>query len=99
MDYAKESLKRHYDWRGKLSVVPKMTVESREDLSLAYTPGVAQPVAELDLLGGGASDFIRVQGHGAPSPCPFYRQRQGLGPFEGPEVHVDPPLLRQTVEG
>ena len=47
MDYAKESLKLHYQWKGKLSVVPKMAVESREDLSLAYTPGVAQPCLEI----------------------------------------------------
>ena len=47
MDYAKESLKRHYEWRGKLSVVPKMPVKSKEDLSLAYTPGVAQPCLEI----------------------------------------------------
>ena len=47
MDYAKESLRLHYEWKGKLSVVPKMAVESREDLSLAYTPGVAQPCLEI----------------------------------------------------
>ena len=47
MDYAKESLKLHYQWKGKLSIVPKMAVESREDLSLAYTPGVAQPCLEI----------------------------------------------------
>ncbi|MFV0414680.1 MAG: NADP-dependent malic enzyme, partial [Oscillospiraceae bacterium] len=43
MDYAAESLKKHYEWRGKLETVPKMPVASRQDLSLAYTPGVAQP--------------------------------------------------------
>ncbi len=43
MDYAKESLKRHAQWKGKLSVTPKMEIKSREDLSLAYTPGVAAP--------------------------------------------------------
>ena len=47
MDYAKESLRLHYEWKGKLSVVPKMAVESKEDLSLAYTPGVAQPCLEI----------------------------------------------------
>lgn len=47
MDYAKESLKKHYEWRGKLSVVPKMKIETKEDLSLAYTPGVAQPCLEI----------------------------------------------------
>ncbi|MDR1612690.1 MAG: NADP-dependent malic enzyme [Planctomycetota bacterium] len=43
MDYATESLKLHYQWRGKLDIVPKMSVSSRDDLSLAYTPGVARP--------------------------------------------------------
>lgn len=47
MDYAKESLKKHYEWRGKLETMPKMPVASREDLSLAYTPGVAQPCLEI----------------------------------------------------
>jgi malate dehydrogenase (oxaloacetate-decarboxylating) len=43
MDYAKESLRLHREWRGKLETVPKMAVSSREELSLAYTPGVAEP--------------------------------------------------------
>jgi len=47
MNYAEESLKRHYQWRGKLETVPKMSVSTREDLSLAYTPGVAQPCLEI----------------------------------------------------
>ena len=47
MDYAKESLKKHYEWRGKLETVPKMEVKTREELSLAYTPGVAQPCLEI----------------------------------------------------
>ena len=47
MDYAKESLRLHYQWRGKLSTVPKMEVDSKQALSLAYTPGVAQPCLEI----------------------------------------------------
>ena len=47
MDYAAESLKLHYQWRGKLDTVPKMEVKDREALSLAYTPGVAQPCLEI----------------------------------------------------
>ncbi|MDR1317781.1 MAG: NAD-dependent malic enzyme [Spirochaetales bacterium] len=47
MDYAKESLKKHYQWRGKLQTVPKMPVATKDDLSLAYTPGVAQPCLEI----------------------------------------------------
>ena len=47
MNYAEESLKKHYEWHGKLSIVPKMSVKTKEDLSLAYTPGVAQPCLEI----------------------------------------------------
>lgn len=43
MDYMKESLKKHYEWKGKLEVVSRASVGSAEDLSLAYTPGVAAP--------------------------------------------------------
>jgi len=47
MDYAKESLRLHGEWKGKLDIVPKMSVATKEDLSLAYTPGVAQPCLEI----------------------------------------------------
>lgn len=43
MDYAKESLRLHSEWRGKLEVTPRAQVDSKEALSLAYTPGVASP--------------------------------------------------------
>ena len=47
MDYAKESLKRHYEWKGKIEVTCRAPLETRDDLSLAYTPGVAQPCLEI----------------------------------------------------
>ena len=47
MDYAKESLKLHYELRGKLEVQPRVKVDSKEALSLAYTPGVAEPCLEI----------------------------------------------------
>ena len=47
MDYAKESLKLHYQWKGKLEVVPRAPATNKEELSLAYTPGVAQPCLEI----------------------------------------------------
>ena len=47
MDIREESLKKHYEWRGKIEVVSRVKIESREDLSLAYTPGVAQPCLEI----------------------------------------------------
>ena len=43
MDYMKESLKKHYEWKGKLEVSARVRTDSREALSLAYTPGVAAP--------------------------------------------------------
>ena len=47
MDYAKESLRLHGEWKGKIEVVTKVPVENKDDLSLAYTPGVAQPCLEI----------------------------------------------------
>ena len=47
MDYAKESLKKHYEWKGKIEVICRAPLETRDDLSLAYTPGVAQPCLEI----------------------------------------------------
>ena len=47
MDYAKESLRLHNEWKGKIEVVATVPVASKEDLSLAYTPGVAQPCLEI----------------------------------------------------
>ncbi|MBQ7733845.1 MAG: NAD-dependent malic enzyme [Synergistaceae bacterium] len=47
MDYAKESLKLHEQWQGKIEVISRVPVTTRDDLSLAYTPGVAQPCLEI----------------------------------------------------
>ena len=47
MDYAKESLRLHYEWKGKLEMTPRAAVDSKESLALAYTPGVAQPCLEI----------------------------------------------------
>ena len=47
MDYAKESLRLHNEWKGKIEVVAKVPVATKDDLSLAYTPGVAQPCLEI----------------------------------------------------
>ncbi len=48
MDYAKESLRLHGEWKGKIEVVSKVPVKNKTDLSLAYTPGVAQPCLEIN---------------------------------------------------
>ena len=47
MDIAQESLRLHEQWQGKLDTVPKMKIETREDLALAYTPGVAEPCRKI----------------------------------------------------
>ena len=47
MDYAKESLRLHGEWKGKIEVVATVPVNTKDDLSLAYTPGVAQPCLEI----------------------------------------------------
>ena len=48
MDYAKESLRLHAEWKGKIEVRATVPVATKEDLSLAYTPGVAQPCLEIE---------------------------------------------------
>lgn len=47
MDYAKESLRKHYEWKGKIKVNATVPVATKEDLALAYTPGVAAPCLEI----------------------------------------------------
>ena len=47
MDYAAESLKKHREWKGKIEVICRAPLETKDDLSLAYTPGVAQPCLEI----------------------------------------------------
>ena len=47
INYAEESLKKHYEWKGKIEVIATVPVKSKNDLSLAYTPGVAQPCLEI----------------------------------------------------
>ena len=47
MNYAEESLRLHKEWQGKIEVISRVTVKDKDDLSLAYTPGVAQPCLEI----------------------------------------------------
>ena len=47
MDIRKESLKKHYEWNGKIEVVSRCEINDKNDLSLAYTPGVAEPCLEI----------------------------------------------------
>lgn len=48
MDYATQSLQAHKEWKGKIEVIAKVPTENKHDLSLAYTPGVAQPCLEIE---------------------------------------------------
>lgn len=48
MNYREESLKKHYEWNGKIEVVSRVPINNSEDLSLAYTPGVAEPCLEIN---------------------------------------------------
>ena len=48
MDIRAESLKKHYEWKGKIEVVSKTKINNKEQLSLAYTPGVAEPCLEIN---------------------------------------------------
>ncbi len=48
MDYAAESLKKHYEWKGKIEIIATVPTKDKDDLSLAYTPGVAQPCLEIE---------------------------------------------------
>ena len=59
MDYAKESLRLHYQWKGKLEVTPRAAVDNKEALSLAYTPGVAQPCLEIQKDVNKSSELTR----------------------------------------
>ena len=47
MDIKEEALKKHYDWQGKIEVISRVPINTREDLSLAYTPGVAEPCLQI----------------------------------------------------
>lgn len=59
MDYANESLKLHYELKGKLEITPRVAVDSKEALALAYTPGVAQPCLEIQKDAGKSYELTR----------------------------------------
>ncbi|MBR7140552.1 MAG: NADP-dependent malic enzyme [Clostridia bacterium] len=59
MNYAEESLKKHYEWKGKIEVTQRVEVKSKEDLSLAYTPGVATPCLEIQTDESKSYDLTR----------------------------------------
>ena len=59
MNYAEESLKLHGEWKGKIEVVSRVPVKTKEDLSLAYTPGVAEPCLEIQKDSNKSYDLTR----------------------------------------
>ena len=59
MDYAQEALKRHLEWHGKMEVVPTCPLENKDDLSTAYTPGVAEPCKEIQQDVSKVYDYCR----------------------------------------
>ena len=59
MDLREQSLKKHYEWKGKIEVISRVTVESSADLALAYTPGVAQPCLEIEKDPGKSYELTR----------------------------------------
>ena len=62
MDIAQESLRLHEEWQGKLDTVPKMEIKTREDLALAYTPGVAEPCKKIGWRGPRARLHLHAEG-------------------------------------
>ena len=82
MDYAKESLKMHYELKGKIEVVSRAKVDSSEALSLAYTPGVATPCLEIQKDVNKSFELTRRWEHGRCRDrrlrCPWpWRHRSG----------------------
>ena len=61
MDYGKIALEKHKTWRGKFEIVPTCPVETVEDLSIAYTPGVAAPCVEIHKI---RSKYMIIAGNG-----------------------------------
>ena len=84
MDYAKESLRLHGEWKGKIEVVTRVPAENKDDLSLAYTPGVAQPCLEIQKDVNKSYDLTRRWQY---VPC-CYRRISDPWPWEniGPEA-------------
>ena len=79
MNIREESLQKHYEWGGKIEVISRAPINTREDLSLAYTPGVAEPCLEIQkdynksvirLSAAPVPIFPAVNASGLPSPAP-----------------------------
>ena len=72
LDYAAESLKLHYQWKGKIEVTPRAAVDSKDALSLAYTPGVAQPCLEIQKDINKSYELTTICAPSSPTAAPFW---------------------------
>ena len=68
MNIREESLQKHYEWGGKIEVISRAPINTREDLSLAYTPGVAEPCLEIQKDYNKSYDLTRRHNLVASSP-------------------------------
>ena len=85
MDYAKVALEKHLQWKGKIEIVPTCPVETKEDLSVAYTPGVAAPCIPISKDVNDAYEYCRKSAKHFSAPiyrrgcphvhCPLYGQQ------------------------
>ena len=83
MDYAKESLRLHGEWKGKIEMVTRVPVKTKDDLALAYTPGVAQPCLEIQKDPSRSYELTRRWNTAAvltDGGCGYGRQRRS-GPW------------------
>ena len=64
MDIRQESLKKHYEWNGKIEVISRAPINTSEELALAYTPGVAEPCLEIQKDISKSYDLTRHAGDG-----------------------------------
>ena len=93
MNYAEESLKLHAQWKGKIEVIATVPVKTKDDLSLAYTPGVAQPCLEIQKDINKSYELTRRW-----NMCAVITDGTavlGLGDI-GPEAGMHRPVLRKS---
>ena len=92
MDYYKESLKMHEEHKGKMAVASKVKVETKDDLSTAYTPGVAEPCRKIKedpenvYKYTNKSNIVAVVSDGSAVPGPWEHRRPGVHSGHGWQI-------------